>query len=146
MCTFFEHVQLTWYSYHGQRSYSSGTVLVIVHDCYMFMFLHLSVSHSVHRGGGLHPEGGLNLGVMHLGGLHLGGYASRGGSASRRGLHPGGVCIQGVMHLGGLHLGSSASRGVCIQRVVGQPRPTIRYYEIQSTSRRYASYWNAFLL
>ena len=41
------------------------------------MFLHLSVSHSVHRRGDLHA-----------GGLHLGGSALRGGSASR------GVCIQ----------------------------------------------------
>ena len=63
--------------------------------------------------------------------LHLGGFASRGWSAS-----------SGGSAWGGLHPweGGSASRGV------GQTTPSIVYYRIQSMSRQYASYWNAFLL
>ena len=77
MGTFFGHVQLTWYYYHDQRSCSSGTVLVIVPDCYMYhpqmkfakvMFLHLSVSHSVDRRG-LHPEAGSASGGLCIWGV-----------------------------------------------------------------------------
>ena len=56
------------------------------------MFLHLSISHSVHDG-----EGRVCIG----GGLHLGGFASRGvGSASR----------EGGLHPGDLHLGRGAGQ------------------------------------
>ena len=78
-------------------------------------------------GGGQHP--GMR-GVYIQGGQ---------GPASRedRGLHPGdGVCIQeggGLHPRRGLHPGGA------------DPLP-IRYYTIQSMSRLYASYWNAFLL
>ena len=86
--------------------------------------------------------------------------ASR-GSASK------GVCIQGnwedhpASAYGGLHpdgLNTPPSVGrpggwYCMHRWLGRPPPpsqdtedTMRYYEIQSTSRRYASHWNAFLL
>ena len=84
-----------------------------------------------------------------VGGLHQG-----------AGLHPGGrgVCIQegwGSASGGGLSAsrgyaswgsasGGSASGGSCIQGRLGR-RPSIGYYGIQSTSRRYASYWNAHL-
>ena len=66
-------------------------------------------------------------------GLHPGWkvYVQGEGSASReRALYPKGVCIQ--------------NGGVCIGEGVG--RAPIRYYGIQSTSGRYASYWNAVLL
>ena len=68
-----------------------------------------------------------------------GGVLPPGGSASRKGggclsgrgvLHPG-VCIQGGLHLheeDGLHRGGGG------------------YYGIRSTSGRYTSYWNTFLL
>ena len=64
-------------------------------------------------------------------------------------LHQGGVCLQE-----GLHLGGSTSRGVCIEGGIcmqlvgggGLGRPTMGYYGIRSTSGRYASYWNTFLL
>ena len=92
-------------------------------SCGKVMFLHLSVSHSVHRG------------ALHPGGLHP------------RGLLPGFVCIQGDLHpeagsasTGSLHPGGSASR-----RVWADPPPPIGYHRIRSTSGRYASYWNAFL-
>ena len=49
-----------------------------------------------------------------------------GGSASRE------VCIRAGVCIGGLHPG-------------GGQTPPIGYYGIQSTSGRYASYWNAFL-
>ena len=51
----------------------------------------------------------------------------------------GGVCIQEGLNTGGLHLGGLHPGG-------GQTTPGYRgYYEIRSISRRYASYWNAFL-
>ena len=51
------------------------------------------------------------------------------GSASR------GVCLRGVLHPG----------GVCTQRIWGLGRSPLKIHGIQSTSRQYASYWNAFL-
>ena len=74
------------------------------------------VCHFLHGEGGLHPGGGMHPG----GGICI----QEGGSASR------GVCLQGV----------------CIQAGLDRPPPSIRYYRIQSTSGRYAFYWNAFLL
>ena len=60
-----------------------------------------------------------------------GGLPPGGGSASRRGL-----CLQGVCLHGGLHP----------LEVGPDPPPRyMGYYGIRSTSRRYASYWNAFL-
>ena len=49
---------------------------------------------------------------------------------------------RGEFCLGGLHPGGSAG-GVCIQGDWADP--PIVYYGIRSTSRRYTSYWNAFL-
>ena len=93
---------------------------------------------------------------VYIWGLHRGGLCIQGC------VHSGmGVCIQGVCFQGGLHPKGSASKGVCIQRGLhlggsasrglgvciqgGLGRPPIRYFRIQSTSRQYASYWNAFL-
>ena len=85
----------------------------------------------------------------------LGGSASRGRSASRGqgesafrrdgGLHRGGGgCLPpGGMHLGGLHLRGLHPGGPTSK--VGWADPSIGYYGIQSTSRRYASYWNTLL-
>ena len=96
------------------------------------MFLHLCVIlFTWGRGSasrGLHPGGG----VSHPGGGDM---------------HPGkGVCIQWG---GGRHLGTEVSfqwGGVCIQGGKGVYIPPIRYYGVWSTSGRYVSYWNAFLL
>ena len=79
-------------------------------------------------------------------------------------LHPSGVCIQEVsvsrggvcIQRGGSASGKSASRGlgfggglhrrgVCIQGDLARYPTPIVYYGIRSTSRQYASYWNAFL-
>ena len=73
------------------------------------------------------------------------------------GLHSGAVCIQeGLQNGGGLHpgglgrlpprrqtWGSASGGGV---RQIPPPPIYIGYYGIWSTSGRYASYWNAFLL
>ena len=66
-------------------------------------------------------------------------------------LPPGGVCIQGGLHPGGGSAsGGSVCRGVCIWEESasrgGWADPPIGYCGIRSTSGRYASYWNAFLL
>ena len=85
------------------------------------MFLHVSVSHSVHRGA-----------CMVVGGMHgcWGGMRGCGGHAwlLGGGLVAGGV--HGCVVVGGM----GGCRGVCVG-----------YDEIQSMSRWYASYWNAFL-
>ena len=62
-----------------------------------------------------------------------------GGSASR------GVCLQGGLPPGGLPPGVCLQGGVCNH--VGQTpyQRYMWYYEIQSTSGRYSSYWNVFL-
>ena len=91
------------------------------------------VCHSVHWVGG----GGVRLPSLHhrshdQGGLH------RGGSESGGGLHSGNVCLTSPVGLWGRGRGG-----------VGHTSPPPRYmgyYGIQSTSGRYASYWNAFLL
>ena len=111
------------------------------------MLLHLSVSHSVHwREAGVYMQGGL-----HPRGLHPGGFCIQ-----REGLQPGGSASRGrpasgtewVCIWGDLYLVGSGSEGVCIQGVciggIGRP-PPIGYYEIQSKSRQYTPYWNAFL-
>ena len=104
---------------------------------------------SVHRGGGLHP-GGLSPGGLPRGVCLRGGGLPGGGSAW-------GVCIQGEVCLrlgglprregvhiqGGLPGGGSASMGSAyggLHRGGGWADPLLRYYEIWSTSRRYASY------
>ena len=59
---------------------------------------------------------------------------------------PGGVCIQGRLPGGEFCIqGVPRMTGVCIQGV-GQTPPQILYYGIRSTSGRYASYSNAFLV
>ena len=96
-------------------------------------------------------------GVCIRGDEHPGGSASRGGlhpdgSASKGGLHPRGICIQGGLHpgAGGLYPGGLHSRGAGqtpqILHPWGLGRSLQGYCGIQSTSGRYASYWNAFLL
>ena len=130
------------------------------------MFLHLSISHSVHRGwgllpdggGGLHPERGLHRGVyiqrgsgvciQEGGGLHPGEvyiqgvYIQEGWGQHQGGLHQGGLhqgdLHQGDLHLGGLHPGRSAFRGV------GRP-PSHQILWDKVNERVYGSYWNAFL-
>ena len=71
--------------------------------------------------GGVHGKGACVRGGMHGRGVHGGGHAWQGGMCGR------GVCVMGGMHGGG----RGGMRG--------------RYYEIRLMSRRYASYWNAFL-
>ena len=71
------------------------------------------------------------------GGMHGRGHAWQGGHA----------CQGGAMHARGLFMaGGMHGRGVCrTGGVHGTHTPPSRYYEIQSMSGRYASYWNAFL-
>ena len=85
---------------------------------------------SVHRGGGswllsMHDRSHDQGGLPPCGGLPPEGSLPLGG----------GVCLQGILHLGG---GFCIGWGVCI-KIHG-------YYGIRSTSGRYASYRNAFLL
>ena len=52
------------------------------------------------------------------------------------------TCMEGACMVGGMHGGGACVAGwVCMAYT-----PQTRYYEIRSMSRRYASYWNAFLL
>ena len=69
------------------------------------------------------------------------------------GMHGRGACIiwgcvwQGACMVGACMAGGMHGRGACVAGVcVWQGGMHGRYYEIQSMSRRYASYWNAFLL
>ena len=87
-------------------------------------------------GGGLHPGGSASTG-----GLPPGASASRGRGVciEGRACNGGGVCFQargrgkrrGSASRGGMHLRGWAPR---------------KHYRLRSTSGRYASYWNAFLL
>ena len=90
------------------------------------MFLHVSVSHSVHMG--MCMAGG---GDMHGGGHALGVCAWLGG------MHGWGACVDG----------GHAWPGACVAREGGAaspPPPDTTRYD-RSMSGRYASYWNAFL-
>ena len=100
-------------------------------------------------GRGLHQGGVCIQGGLHLGRFCIprwGGSASR-GSTSREGLHPGGrgVYIQAGSASGGSASRGSVSRGSASRGVGQTALPTLGYYGMQSTSGRYASYWNAFL-
>ena len=90
----------------------------------------------MHGKGGMHGGGHAWQGGVHEGGIH-----GRGG-----GVHGRGVCMAGGMCGGGCMHGRGAcvaeGRGACMPCT---PPPPARYYEIQTMSRRYASYWNAFL-
>ena len=78
----------------------------------------------------------------------------------REGVHGRGVCVVGacvaeiVCMVGGVHGREMHGRGRCAWQgayVAGGMHGTLippflgRYYEIQSMSRQYAFYWNAFL-
>ena len=72
------------------------------------------------------------------------GHAWQGGMHGSGGMCDG-VCMTGACMAGGMH-----GRG-CAWQVGGMhgmhgPPPSTRYYEIQSMSRWYTSYWNAYLL
>ena len=133
--------------------------------CAKVMFLHLSVSHSVHRGGVCIVTGGAYVvgGHAWLGGMRGCGGACMvgGGNAWLWGacvvaagcgcgrhawLWRGGMCGCGgvCVVVGGMHGcggGAVCSWGVCV--LAGG---CMGYNEIQSMSGRYTSYWNAFLL
>ena len=102
--------------------------------CGKVTFSQACVIPSVHREGVGIPAcitGHMTKGSASRGVLHPRGVCIQEGFASKRGLHPGvEVCIGG----GGLH-----------PEGVGRTPPPPVYYRIQSTSGRYASYWNAFL-
>ena len=127
------------------------------------MFLHLSVSHSVHGGGGVWQGACMaGEGVCMAGGVCGGGGMWGGGMCGQGGMHGQGACMAGGMHgrgvcvaEGGMHgreggmcgSGACMHRGVCVAGGVhAPPHPpdTTRYG--QSMHGRYASYWNAFLL
>ena len=107
---------------------------VCMFTTYKVIFSQACVIPSVHGGGG-----GVGLTACITGHM-MRGSASRGESASGRrsasgegGLHPGG----GLQPAGGLHPGGSASRGCWTDPP--------KHYRIRLISRRYTSYWNAFL-
>ena len=103
------------------------------------MFLHLSVSHSVHRGhawqGGVCGQKG-GRGHVWQGGMHgrqecvCQGECMAGGMHGRGGMHGGGACVVGACMAGGMY-------------ATHAPPNTTRYG--RSMHGRYASYWNAFL-
>ena len=122
------------------------------------MFLHLSVSHSVHRGGRAWLRGACVV----VGGCVIAGRHAwlRGMCVVMGGMHGCGECawlwgvcmVVGGMHgCGGGHVwlqGSAWLWGVCmvVGGVHGCGGACVGYDEIRSMSGRYASYWNAFLL
>ena len=117
------------------------------------MFLHLCVILFTGRWftsgwfciqGGLHPRGLPLGGGLPPGGLHPGRLHPWRGSASKGRSAPGGSASRGVC----IQTKRSASKVVCLQGPggLGRPPSPSRNYRIRSTSRRYASCWNAFLL
>ena len=62
-----------------------------------------------------------------------------------RGCLPRGVFVQGVSAQDGVCPGGCLPGGVADTPTRTRGRPPSRYYGIRSTSRRYASHWNAFL-
>ena len=101
--------------------------------------------------GGMHGRGGM----CGRGACMAGGVCVAGGHAWQRGMHGRGCTWQGACMargacMAGGHLwhGGRCGRGVCMAGgMCGMHTPhTDRYYEIQSMSGWYASYWNAFLL
>ena len=110
------------------------------------MFLHLSVSHSVHRGRcvwqGACVAGGhawqracMAGGHAWQGGMHGRGVCMAGGHVWQGGACMVGVCMAGVCVW---WWGGMCSRGACMAEHG-------RYCEIQSMSGQCASYWNTFL-
>ena len=89
------------------------------------MFLHLSVSHSVHI------EGVCGRGVRMWQGVRI-----WQGACVSEGMHGRGCAWQGACMAGGM-LGRGA--------IMACTPPFGRYYEIRSMTGQYASYWNAFL-
>ena len=86
-------------------------------------------------------QGVCDRGHMWQGGMHGEEACVAGGCACQ-----GGVCGRGACLAGG----DMRGRGACMVGEGGVhgtyvPPPIGRYYEIRSMSRRYASYWNAFL-
>ena len=93
------------------------------------MFLHVSVSHSVHRKGRLLSQHALQVVSQHAlqqGGLLLGGVPTPGGCSPGRSASGGGACSKGglLWKGGGVETPPKADGYCC---------------------GRYASYWNAFL-
>ena len=72
-------------------------------------------------------------GACMAGGVHGRGHAWQGACMA------GGVCVAG-----GVHGRGACMAGACVAGGAFMLPPTTRYYEIQSMSGRYASYWNAF--
>ena len=111
------------------------------------MFLHLSVSHSVHSGGlQTHTQGG-SWGVL-LGGLQAHTQRERlgrlAGGISRP--TPRGVSRPTPRGSPGLHLGGSLqvqAQGVCLSACCDRPPPPPSAHSY--CCMRYASYWNAFM-
>ena len=114
------------------------------------MFLHLSVSHLVHRGGGVHGRGvacvvgGMCRGMCMAGGVHGGGacvvvvgeHAWQGACVVGRGHMWHRACMAGGMCVEGRHAWWGHT-------CYAHPPDTTKYD--RSMCGRYASYWNAFL-
>ena len=118
------------------------------------MFLHLSVSHSVHRGRawqkGVCSGGHAWWGCAWWGACMTGGHAQQGRHAQQGGMHSRGMQGGGAMHSRGMCVvggmqgrgGMHGGGGGCACHTC--PPDTTRYG--RSMRGRYASYWNAFLL
>ena len=88
---------------------------------------------SVYRRG-MHGRWVCVLGVCMAGGMH-----------TWQGVSMAGACMAGGCVVGGCVVGGCVVGGCVVRGPAWHAGPTGRYYEIQSMSGRYASYWNAFL-
>ena len=111
------------------------------------MFLHLSVGHSAHGGGGRAWRGACMAGGVHGRGHAWWGCAWQGACVAG-GMHGGGVHGRGACLAGGVHGRGHVWQGVFVAgaHAAGYACPPGGYDEIWSMSGRYASHWNAFLL
>ena len=108
--------------------------------------------------GGMHGKGACIVGACMVGGVCMAEEACMAGGAWQGACMAGGMHAEGHMWQGVCMTGGHACWGVCMAEggmhgrgacVVGgmHGRGDVhgRYYKIQSMSRQYASYWNAFL-
>ena len=84
-------------------------------------------------------------GCVWLGGMHGRGACVADMHGKGGGMHGRGHSCRGACMVGGMHGRGTCMAGGCVWQAHPHPTPG-RYYEIQSMSGRYASYWNAFLL
>ena len=108
------------------------------------MFLHMSVCPQ----GGMHDREACMAGGMHGKGACVVGLMAcmAGWGCIAGGMHRGGCTWQGACVVRGMHVrGACVAWGHAWQGACMACMPPGRYYDIQSMSGQYASYWNAFL-